>query len=157
MRVRHVSVSPGSFSPAAMSLTAPRPKGRKNKRRPKDGTDGPAIPEEELKEALQQGRVFSLFRARHSFEKISRRPILSLANTYIHCDLFPKPSSRKHVCLQPFPVPIASLTDVPPSNAIWRWYRGKLDEDRIVVDEGEEDASNLSCMGFFGERRQPSG
>ena len=58
---------------------------------------------------------------------------------------------------QPFPVPIASLTDVPPSNAIWRWYRGKLDEDSIVVDEGEEDASNLSCMGFFGERRQPSG
>ena len=54
-------------------------------------------------------------------------------------------------------MPIASLTDVPPSNAIWRWYRGKLDEDRIVVDEGEEDASNLSCMGFFGERRQPSG
>lgn len=54
---------------------------------------------------------------------------------------------------QPFPVPIASLTDVPPSNAIWRWYRGKLEDDGIVVDEGEEeDASNLSCMGFFGER-----
>ena len=62
-----------------------------------------------------------------------------------------------YVWPQPFPVPIASLTDVPPSNAIWRWYRGKLDEDTIVVDEGEEDASNLSCMGFFGERRQPSG
>ena len=64
---------------------------------------------------------------------------------------------KPHVCNQPFPVPIASLTDVPPSNAIWRWYRGKLEDDGIVVEEGEEDASNLSCMGFFGERRRLSG
>ena len=54
-------------------------------------------------------------------------------------------------------MPIASLTDVPPSNAIWRWYRGKLEGGGIVVEEGEEDASNLSCMGFFGERRRQSG
>ena len=53
-----------SFSPAiAMShinLTAPRPKGRRNGRRQKDGTEGPANPEE-LIEALQQERVFSIF------------------------------------------------------------------------------------------------
>ena len=62
--------------------------------------------------------------------------------------------------LQPLPVPIASLTNVPASNAIWRWYRGKLAEDDagIVVEEGEEeDASNLACMGFFGQRRRQEG
>ena len=57
-------------------------------------------------------------------------------------------------------MPIASLTNVPASNAIWRWYRGKLAEDGggIVVDEGEEgDAGNLACMGFFGQRRRQAG
>ena len=54
-------------------------------------------------------------------------------------------------------MPIASLTDVPPSNAIWRWYRGKMEGDVIVIEEGQEDATNLSCMGFLGERRRSSG
>ena len=53
---------------------------------------------------------------------------------------------------QPFPVPISSLSGVPASNAIWRWFRGRIAQDSAVVEvtDPEEEASNLARMGFFG-------
>lgn len=62
-----------------------------------------------------------------------------------------RPKPRQGAVLQqPFPVPIASLTEIKASNSIWRWYTGVWDDRLKCVQVKEEQGSNLWKMGFFG-------
>ena len=59
--------------------------------------------------------------------------------------------AKKPVLQQPLPVPIASLTEIKANNSIWRWYEGSLNRENMTVTVlGNEEAVNLSQMGFFG-------
>ena len=62
---------------------------------------------------------------------------------------------KNEVLQQPFPVPIASLTEIKASNAIWRWYSGRLEvaEGHVRVPDPEE-GKHLFTMGFFGTREE---
>ena len=56
---------------------------------------------------------------------------------------------RSALFQQPFPVPIASLTEIKASNSIWRWYQGIWTDTNkcVLVQNGGETIKN---MGFFG-------
>jgi len=59
---------------------------------------------------------------------------------------------------QPLPVPIASITQIPASNELWRFYEGHLVEDGqhefcVVLDCDRNEADMVETMGFFGRRR----
>lgn len=60
---------------------------------------------------------------------------------------------KNEVLQQPYPVPITSLTEIKASNAIWRWYSGRLEvtEGHVRVADPEE-GKHLFTMGFFGTR-----
>ncbi len=64
---------------------------------------------------------------------------------------------RKKTLQQQLPVPVASLTDVKPDNAVWRWYSGTLGADGGgggVTVEDPAEGRMLLRMGFFGEKRR---
>ncbi len=62
------------------------------------------------------------------------------------------------VLQQQLPIPLASLTGIKPANAIWRWYRGRLERgadgrkaEAVLVDK---EGDMLLRMGFFGTRKE---
>lgn len=65
----------------------------------------------------------------------------------------PKPQRRKKVfCTKnaPFPVPIGTQTDLPPSNGRWCYYVAYLVNGNIFVKHSG-DMDQLYRMGFFGK------
>lgn len=55
---------------------------------------------------------------------------------------------------QPLPVPIASLTGIKANDCLWRFYHGKLEANKILVQDPQE-ANWIHDLGFFGTFGDP--
>lgn len=55
---------------------------------------------------------------------------------------------------QPLPVPIASLTGIKANDCLWRYYHGKLQDTKVLIQDPQE-ANWIHDLGFFGTFGDP--
>ena len=72
-------------------------------------------------------------------------------STMFHVKLnFPKSKKSKGKELKQFlPVPISNLTDIKANDSIWRFYHGKIEENRVKICD-QQEAKYVNDLGFFG-------